>query len=280
MIKPFAFVLMPFSSEFDDIYKLGIKSAADEVGILAERVDEQTFSETILERIYRQIDVADMIIADMTGQNPNVFYEVGLCHSKNKLCVLLTQNTNDIPFDLKHHRHIVYGGKISELKSKLIDDLNWLKDEVGKKKSEIFAVTLKRCEGFLAKDDWRAVGEMDLELEIHNNGQSRSPEIEAIYFHTHKNWSFSQDSIDCSYNIGDKENTKRHFLKAPVARLSPGAWAPIKMAGKKTYWNKFKGSELQEKYIAKGVVILEIVTSEGNFKHLINLDVTFEGVPF
>ena len=53
--KPFAFVLMPFDKAFDDIYKFGIKQAAEELEIVAERVDEQHFSETILHRVYRQI---------------------------------------------------------------------------------------------------------------------------------------------------------------------------------------------------------------------------------
>lgn len=101
-IKPFAFVLMPFASEFDDIYKFGIQAVALECSVVAERVDEQIYSETMLERIYRQIDAADFIIADLTGKNPNVFYEIGYAHAKGKPCTLLTQRTDDIPFDLKH----------------------------------------------------------------------------------------------------------------------------------------------------------------------------------
>ncbi len=81
---------MPFDSEFDDRYRLGIKETAKNLGILAERVDEQIFRENIPERIYRQIDSADLIIADMTGKNPNVFYEVGYAHAKGKLTILLT----------------------------------------------------------------------------------------------------------------------------------------------------------------------------------------------
>ncbi len=52
-IKPFAFVLMPFGKKFDDIYQLGIKQTCTDLGIVAERVDEQIYSETMLERIYR-----------------------------------------------------------------------------------------------------------------------------------------------------------------------------------------------------------------------------------
>ncbi len=97
---------MPFDKAFDDIYKLGIKETATSLGIKAERVDEQMYKEGILDRIYRQIKTADLIIADMSGQNPNVFYEVGYAHAKGKLCILMTNDASDIPFDLKHHRHI------------------------------------------------------------------------------------------------------------------------------------------------------------------------------
>ena len=118
--KPFVFVLMPLDCAFDDIYKLGIKQACENSGAYAERVDEQIFEGSILQRIYNQIDKADIIVADMTGRNPNVFYEVGYAHALGKYVILLTQNTDDIPFDLKHHYHIVYSDQIAD---KLIPDL-------------------------------------------------------------------------------------------------------------------------------------------------------------
>ena len=117
--KPFVFVLMPFASEFDDIYRYGIKEACEKAGTYAERVDEQIFQGSILERIYNQIAKANIIIADMTGRNPNVFYETGYAHALGKPTILLTQNSDDIPFDLKHHYHIVYGGRIGNLAGQL-----------------------------------------------------------------------------------------------------------------------------------------------------------------
>lgn len=110
---------MPFSKEFDDIYKFGIKGACEDVDVYCERVDEQIFDGSMLERIYNQIARADVVIADMTGRNANVFYEVGYAHALGKRVILLTQNADDIPFDLKHFPHIVYGAQIKELRPEL-----------------------------------------------------------------------------------------------------------------------------------------------------------------
>jgi hypothetical protein len=119
MPKPFAFVLMPFDKEFTDTYKLGIKPACEEAGYYCERLDDQIFEETMLERIYNQISKADLIVADMTGKNANVFYETGYAHALEKRVILLTRVSNDIPFDLKHHFHIVYSNGIAALKDEL-----------------------------------------------------------------------------------------------------------------------------------------------------------------
>lgn len=116
---------MPFDEKFDDIYQLGIKESCEKVNAYCERVDEQIYHETILERVYNQIAKADVIIADMTGRNPNVFYEVGYAHALDKRTILLTQNADDIPLDLKHFPHIVYEGKISLLRKELIRRTRW-----------------------------------------------------------------------------------------------------------------------------------------------------------
>lgn len=142
--KAFIFVLMPFEHDFDDIYKFGIKGAADEVGAYAERLDEQIFTEGILDRIFNQISKADVIVADMTGRNPNVFYEVGYAHALGKIVLLLTKSSGDIPFDLKHRQHTVYGGSIDTLKSELVTKLQWAVSKSRKKQdigiSELFSI--------------------------------------------------------------------------------------------------------------------------------------------
>lgn len=111
----YAFVLMPFDPSFDDIYKYGIKKPIENLGIACERVDEIQFNGGILDKVFESIIKARFVIADMTGRNPNVFYEVGYCHAIYKEIILCTQSVDDIPFDLRGYNHIVYSGKINEL---------------------------------------------------------------------------------------------------------------------------------------------------------------------
>jgi nucleoside 2-deoxyribosyltransferase len=108
MPKPFIFVLMPFDPSFDDTYKLGIKETCESLDAYCERLDEQIFEENMLDRIYNQINKADIIISDLSGKNANVFYETGYAHALNKKVILLTSSVDDIPFDLKHRSHIIY----------------------------------------------------------------------------------------------------------------------------------------------------------------------------
>lgn len=123
--KAFVFVLMPFDPAFKDTYEVGIRPACKDAGAYCERVDEQIFEENILERVYNQIAKADVIVAEMTGRNPNVFYEVGYAHALNKRVILLTRSADDIPFDLKHYPHVVYEGSIATLKSELEARVRW-----------------------------------------------------------------------------------------------------------------------------------------------------------
>jgi hypothetical protein len=126
--KPFVFVLMPFSEDFRDIYENGIKAACEAAGAYCERVDEQVFQGGILQRVYNQIAKADIIVADMTGRNPNVFYETGYAHALGKQVILLTQRAEDIPFDLKDYPHVVYEGRIYKLKPELEKRVRWCID--------------------------------------------------------------------------------------------------------------------------------------------------------
>lgn len=279
--KLFAFVLMPFGTEFDDVYKLGIKDVATSLDVIAERVDEQSFSETILERIYRQIESADFIIADMTGRNPNVFYEVGYAHAKKKPVILITKEASDIPFDLKHHRHLIYGDKITDLRGKLKADITWIMAEIEKSRAVPITISSRPLLGDLTKTEWIHRGEVTFKLDLNNKTDIKSPDIEAIYLHTGPGWAFRHGSVDCPSTKSDiGAYSLRHFIQPSVPRLSPGAWSQIKLIGSKSLWNKWGGTEPQETYKLAGKALLDISTSEGNYTQELELDVTLEEIPF
>jgi hypothetical protein len=127
-MKPFVFVLMPFDPASDKIYE-AIEDACSSVGAGCDRVDKQIFAESILKRIYDQIAKADIVVSEMTGRNPNVFYETGYAHALKKRVIPLTQNANDIPFDLKDYYHIIYDpANIDYLKTELAKRIRWFID--------------------------------------------------------------------------------------------------------------------------------------------------------
>lgn len=191
--KPFVFVLMPFESKFDDIYKFGIKGAANEVGAYTERLDEQIFTEGMLDRIFNQISKADVVIADMTDRNPNVFYEVGYAHALGKIVLLLTQTSDDIPFDLKHRQHTVYQGSIDTLKSDLVPKLEWAIRESRKKqeRSIIERFSIRLFDTIIPKvgfaEEIPVVSgttnsrNFSLPLQIRNDSMETAPSISHVY---------------------------------------------------------------------------------------------------
>lgn len=278
--RPFAFVLMPFEKVFEDIYRLGIKEPAERLGIVAERVDEQHFSETILERIYRQIENCDFIIADMTGQNPNVFYEVGYGHAKGKLCALITQNAADIPFDLKHHPHVIYDGSIGDLREKLPSKIEWLKNEAARKKAETISVAVRTEAGFLEKDEYMHYGSFELDLELSNNSLARSPEIEAIYIKTKSDWTLKVRGEECASSRDVATNTSRHLVPPSIRRLSPNAFMQVKIEFKRCLWTKWSGNPELDEYTVKGVLAIDVVTSEGTLTFDRPIEVNFDEIPF
>ncbi|SEM84760.1 hypothetical protein [Nitrosomonas marina] len=277
----FAFVLMPFNDEFEDVYKMGIKETASAMDIKAERVDEQIYQEGILERIYRQIEIADIIIADMTGQNANVFYEVGYAHAKDKLCILITKETEDIPFDLKHHRHIVYNGSITSLRGTLTNELEWAKSQIENIRNSRVKVKLSSVFGNLEKSKYTAKADVDFRIDLNNDSSNASPEIEAIYFYSSKGWTLQQEGKRCPNTESDiPEFSLRHFISPPIRKLHKKAWAQLQFKGSKYLAHAYDGEELKDSYRVTGRSVLRLATHEGNYDYEIPIDVECDEIPF
>jgi hypothetical protein len=104
------FIVMPFGVEsLGIVYEDFVKpTLADRCKLRPERGDDMFGSNVVMDDIRKSIRRAQLIIADLTGRNANVFYEVGIAHALNKQVLLMTQSIDDVPFDLRHLRALVY----------------------------------------------------------------------------------------------------------------------------------------------------------------------------
>lgn len=105
------FVLMPFRDEFKNAWLYGIKPAAEKNNLKAMRADDETLPSGIITKDIRELIInAEIIVAEMTSQNPNVLYELGLAHSAKKKVIMITQDKEDVPFDIQGQgiRYIKY----------------------------------------------------------------------------------------------------------------------------------------------------------------------------
>ena len=102
------FVLMPFDAKFQAIYEDHIRPTIVRAGLRCERADEIRGVNQITTDIWERINRCRFLIADLTDQNANVFYEVGLAHALGKDVIPITQSMNFVPFDVKNLRCIVY----------------------------------------------------------------------------------------------------------------------------------------------------------------------------
>lgn len=100
------FVIMPFGGYFDNYYQMCYAPAIQECGLLAHRADDMYRPSTIVDDIWVYTQKAKIILADITGKNPNVFYELGLAHALAKPAILITESIEDVPFDLRSLRII------------------------------------------------------------------------------------------------------------------------------------------------------------------------------
>lgn len=102
-----ASAMMPFSGGFSAVYE-AIVGAAAAVGMKCSRADNIWEHHTIIQDVVSLIDRSRIVICDLSGRNPNVFYEAGISHTLGREVILITQHSDDVPFDLRHIRYIAY----------------------------------------------------------------------------------------------------------------------------------------------------------------------------
>jgi hypothetical protein len=103
------FIVMPFSLDWSDDVHRTLSGACKATAVQPVRGDDVFTPTDILVDIWQSINGADFVIADITGRNPNVLYELGIAHTLAKPVLIISRNAADIPIDLSTRRVILYG---------------------------------------------------------------------------------------------------------------------------------------------------------------------------
>jgi len=123
------FVIMRIGDKLlDSAYTRVIKSVGEEFGYKVVRVDEIQDSCNITEQILEQIAGSEIILADLSGERPNCYYEAGFSHALGKQLIFTVNEASSIHFDLQGYRFIKWGTE-AELEAALHDRL----DAIGSK---------------------------------------------------------------------------------------------------------------------------------------------------
>ncbi|MCH8252759.1 MAG: hypothetical protein IID36_09945 [Planctomycetes bacterium] len=102
------FVMMPFADPFDIYFNKIYKDAIEKAGMEPIRADDLFRPSVIVSDIWNMVQKADVLFAELTTKNANVFYELGLAHAIGKPVILVSETMSDVPFDLQQLRVLLY----------------------------------------------------------------------------------------------------------------------------------------------------------------------------
>mgnify|MGYP001472196214 CR=1 FL=1 len=125
------FVIMPFSEQRWEVFEYGIAPACKSAGFAAVRVDQLKGHFNINRKIIEQLFSCDVVIAEITDKNPNVFYEMGVAHALDNKTIMIAQNAQELPFDIRNYRCIIYQQSVKglqQLQAQIVESLETFED--------------------------------------------------------------------------------------------------------------------------------------------------------
>ncbi|WP_411824633.1 hypothetical protein [Leptospira sp. 'Mane'] len=105
--KKSVFMLTPYNSKYSEVYEI-VNNVCSSVGLKCSRGDEEFFQSDFLTHILKLIIKSPIIIANIDGRSPNVYYELGIAHALGKKTILISKTIDDIPADIKSKRILIY----------------------------------------------------------------------------------------------------------------------------------------------------------------------------
>ncbi|HMV64206.1 MAG TPA: nucleoside 2-deoxyribosyltransferase [Rhodocyclaceae bacterium] len=105
------FVIMPFATDFDDVYaviKATVEGSTTDAKGRCFRLDESRPAGRITDRLLAELRSATICIADLTENKPNVMWELGFAMALEKPVIIVTQSVATLPFDIKDMQSIEY----------------------------------------------------------------------------------------------------------------------------------------------------------------------------
>lgn len=165
--QKYCFVAMPFLPELNFFFLYLKRYLEENYGLNIERGNAGILTKPLMEKIREQILKADLIIGDVTGSNPNVFYELGLAHANNKPVLFLTQEPPDnAPVDIRQFEFIQYDlGRHEDLLSKVDNAIRnafghryeWLWEKAREFLQRFNAETGLQCQQQKKREEFRAL---------------------------------------------------------------------------------------------------------------------------
>jgi hypothetical protein len=279
------FVIMPFVGDLiQDIYKNCTKPTIEKLGLECYRGDDIFSTTAVIEDIFGAICQADIIVGEFTGKNPNVLYEAGIAHTLGKPLIGITQDIDDIPFDLRSIRHIVYISTPTGF-DKLKTDLGNTITTVLSQKSEMYPrqyvdneEQINALLDHFRKERQRTATMYSLiEERILKKYEQYRLKIKELSILGHKNITLSETgiqfvkvdamSVDVDYfdeeenevkNIGKENISAFHISKSPITNLQYTLFMKDTGHPCPDYWESSKYVAGEELYPVMGVSWVDV----------------------
>jgi hypothetical protein len=108
-VDKLVFAAMPFAPQYEDVFFVAMRHAAEQVGAVCDRVDRREFQGSVIDEVHRLIRKSIAVIVDLSESKPNVLYEAGYAHALRKPCIHICSTPMEkLPFDVGQWKTTTY----------------------------------------------------------------------------------------------------------------------------------------------------------------------------